>query len=186
MAFQKGHFIAQYAPSSLASFGIHRADRRAGRRAWRSPLCGRAGHVSLGLVLAPFLVLAGLVPSRADSAWPTTSTCSHEGAAMSRVELYFGLAREGRRPVSNKDWAHFVDTQIGPRFPDGFTVLTGQGRWRTERGAIVKETSHVLIVWYHPGPSVEAKIEALRDVYRRQFSQKSVMRADGSGCVSFK
>jgi hypothetical protein len=88
---------------------------------------------------------------------------------MAKVELYFRTARKGHRPVSNTDWAHFVEAQIGPRFPGGFTVLKGQGRWRTSRGAIVKETSHVLVLWYRPAPSVEAAIEAIRVAYRRQF-----------------
>jgi hypothetical protein len=144
--------------------------------------------VSPGLVLVCVFVLAALrwTPAQADDETPAVSTCSANGTAMSKVELYFGTARNGRRPVSNNDWAHFVETQIGPRFPRGFTVLKGQGRWRTSRGAIVKETSYVVIVWYRPAPSVEAGIEAVRAAYRRQFSQESVMRADSSGCVSFK
>ena len=139
-------------------------------------------------MLASVFVLAalGLAPAQADGETPPVLTCSANGAVMSKVELYFGTARKGHRPVSNTDWAHFVEAQIGPRFPGGFTVLKGQGRWRTSRGAIVEETSHVLVVWYRPTPSVEAGIEAIRAAYRKQFSQESVMRVDSSGCVSFK
>jgi len=145
-------------------------------------------RVSSGLVLVCVFILAAprLVPAQADSEMPAVPTCSSNGTAMSKVELYFGTARNGHRPVSDTDWVHFVEAQIAPRFPDGFTVMKGQGRWRTSRGVIVKETSHVVIVWYRPAPSVEARIEAIRAAYRRQFSQESVMRADSSGCVSFQ
>jgi Protein of unknown function (DUF3574) len=145
-------------------------------------------RASRGLVLACVFVVAalGLGLAQANGETPAVSTCAPNGTVMSKVELYFGTAGNGHRPVSNTDWAHFVEAQIGPRFPGGFTVLKGQGRWRTSRGAILKETSHVLIVWYRRAPSVEARIEAIRAAYRRQFSQESVMRADSSGCVSFK
>jgi Protein of unknown function (DUF3574) len=145
-------------------------------------------RASSGLVLVCAFVLAALrlVPAQADSETSAVLTCAPNGTAMSKVELYFGTARNGRRPVSAPDWAHFVEAQIGPRFPEGFTVLQGQGRWRTSRGAIVKETSHVVIIWYRPALSVETRIEAIRAAYRRQFSQESVMRADSSGCVSFQ
>ena len=138
------------------------------------------------LVLVVVLAASRLAAAQADSDMRAVSTCSPNGTAMSKVELYFGMARNGRPPVSDREWAHFVDAQIGPRFPDGFTVLKGQGRWRTSRGAIVKETSRVVVVWYRPAPTVEARIEAIRAVYRKQFSQESVLRADSSGCVSFK
>ena len=162
-----------------------REARRGRRRGeWRSRGIRRA---SPGLVLVCVFVLAALrlAPAQADGETPAVLTCSPNGTVMSKVELYFGTARNGHRPVSNSDWAHFVEAQIGPRFPGGFTILNGQGRWRTSRGSIVKETSHVLIVWYRPAPSVEAGIEAIRAAYRRQFFQESVMRADSSGCVSF-
>jgi hypothetical protein len=159
------------------------------RGSWRGE--GRSRGIrraSWGLVLVCAFVLAALgwVPAQADGETPAVFTCSPNSTVMSKVELYFGTARDGHRPVSATDWAHFVEAQIGPRFPGGFTVLKGQGRWRTSRGAIVKETSHVLVVWYRPAPSVEAGIEAIRGAYRRQFSQESVMRVDSSGCVSFK
>jgi hypothetical protein len=164
---------------------VKEAERGTGRGEWRSREIRRASR-SLVPVCVFVLAALGLAPAQADGAMPAVLTCSPNGTAMSKVELYFGTARKGHRPVSNTDWAQFVEAQIGPRFPGGFTVLKGQGRWRRSRGAIVKETSHVLVVWYRPTPSVEAGIEAIRAAYRRQFSQESVMRVDSSGCVSFK
>ena len=188
MAFQKrysnGLKYPRHYPRGGGRTGVKEAERGIRQGELQSRRIRRA---SLGLVLGVF-VLAGLwlVPARADSELRAVLTCSPNGKAMSKVELYFGAARKRHRPVSAPDWAHFVEAQIGPRFPDGFTVLKGQGRWRTSRGTIVKETSHVLIVWYRPAPSVEAGIEAIRAAYRKQFSQESVMRADSSGCVSFQ
>ena len=164
---------------------VREAERGARRGEWRSQEIRRARQ-SLLLVCLFVLAALGLAPAQADGETPPVLTCSPHGTVMSKVELYFGTARKGHRPVSNTDWAQFVEAQIGPRFPGGFTVLKGQGRWRTNRGATVKETSHVLVLWYRPAPSVEAGIEAIRAAYRRQFSQESVMRVDSSGCVSLK
>ena len=72
-----------------------------------------------------------------------------------------------------------------PRFPEGLTVLTGLGQWRNSRGQIARETSRLLLIWHVPGPLTEAQIATLRSASRQRFSQESVMRVDGAGCVGF-
>jgi hypothetical protein len=71
---------------------VKAAERAARRRS--SPRRGM-GHAGLGLVsvLVFALAAAWLVPARAESQSPAMSPCLPNGAAMSRVELYFGMAR---------------------------------------------------------------------------------------------
>ena len=64
--------------------------------------------------------------------------------------------------------------------PDGLTVLTGVGQFRDASGAIVQERSKVLILLYPSKKRKESdrKIEMIRDAYKRDFSQGSVLRVD--------
>ena len=57
------------------------------------------------------------------------------------------------------------------RFPNGFTLLDGQGKWRGSRG-VVRENSHVRIL-FHPSSQEQVdKIEALRSIYETRFGQE--------------
>ena len=97
---------------------------------------------------------------------------------MSKVELYFGVA--GRAAA----WRRFLADVVTPRFPDGLTVLGGQGQWRA-RGRITREGTRILVVFYAPSATSEARIEAIRSLYKRRFRQQSVLRADSTACVVF-
>jgi len=52
-------------------------------------------------------------------------------------------------------------------------------------GGIAREPSRVLVIWHRRGAGGEADIEAIRQAYKMQFGQESVMRVDGVSCVSF-
>ena len=97
---------------------------------------------------------------------------------MAKVELYMGVAG------SAADWHRFLATVVTPRFPDGLTVLDGRGQWR-ERGHLSREVTRVLVIFYTPDATSEARIEAIRDLYERRFKQRSVLRADSTACVAF-
>jgi len=123
--------------------------------------------------LAPLPVLAQ--PACAEGAFP-----------MARLELYFGTQRPGGAPVTEAEWAAFLDEEVTPRFPDGLTVLTGNGQWRNSQGVVTKETSAVLVILYEPSAQKQASIEDIRAAYKDRFDQESVMRVDGpTQCVSF-
>lgn len=139
----------------------------------------------LSVVLA-----AGLVGTSCPNALAQTEAaasgrvCRSGGEPLTRTELIFGTGRGTRPPVSSDEWASFVDGEIAPRFPDGFTLLDGRGQWRDATGA-ARETSHLLIVWHRASPGQDEAFETIRSVYRQRFGQGSVMRIDGADCVSF-
>jgi hypothetical protein len=136
--------------------------------------------LSLGLVLGVSTPWLGRDPGG------SLVACEAGSAALSRLELLFGSERKARPPVSDADWSAFLDAEITPRFPDGLTVLSGDGQWRDPRGHIVKEATRVLVVWYRPAASTSADIEAIRAAYKSQFGQASVMRVeDRTSCVAF-
>jgi len=112
--------------------------------------------------------------------------CAEGAFPLARLELYFGTQKPGGAPVTEAEWAAFLDEEVTPRFPDGLTVLTGNGQWRNSRGVVTKETSSVLVILYEPSGEKEAAIEDIRAAYKDRFDQESVMRVDaGMQCVSF-
>jgi len=136
------------------------------------------------------LLIGGLLGSgvpaiaRADATAGAATACRSGSTAMMRTELFFGTQRPRLPPVSGAAWRRFVAREISPRFPDGFTVIDAQGGWRGRRGA-VREASHILIVWHSAAAHEHDQFEALRSIYKQRFRQQSVLRIDGSDCVSF-
>jgi hypothetical protein len=111
--------------------------------------------------------------------------CRASAAAMSRLELLFGMGRKDGSEIAESEWRAFIDQEVTPRFPDGLTVLTGYGQWRNSAGVIAKETSRMLVIWHRPAAEADSKAEAIRNAYKAQFAQESVMRVDSASCVSF-
>ena len=144
----------------------------------------RFGLTALAIVSAA--AGAGLVTAyRAAVPGPGVAVCRAGATAMTRLELLFGMGRKGGGEIGEAEWRAFLDAEVTPRFPDGLTVLGGYGQWRNPAGEIAKEGSKVLVVWYKAVPGSEAKIEAIRAAYKARFGQESVLRVDGSSCVSF-
>jgi hypothetical protein len=99
---------------------------------------------------------------------------------FARTELFFGSERPNKPEVSDVEFKQFLDEIVTPRFPDGLTVLKGFGQFRESNGEIVQESSFVLILLY-PRETLRdsgAKIEEIRELYKKRFEQESVLRVD--------
>ena len=112
----------------------------------------------------------------------STVQSSHRFAANKflRTELYFGRDKPDGTRVTDSEWMDFLDKEVTPRFPAGFTVLDGAGQYRDKSGKIVKEPSKVLVFLYSKGDRKSAgqKINEIRVAYCKQFQQESVLRLD--------
>jgi hypothetical protein len=98
---------------------------------------------------------------------------------FARTELFFGTAKPDGT-VTEEEFRIFLDQEVTPRFPDGLTVVSGDGQFRGADGAIVKEDSFVLIL-LHPVENwreSSKRIEQIRQLYMTQFQQESVLRVD--------
>lgn len=105
-----------------------------------------------------------------------------------QTELYFGTTKPDGTDVTPDEWQAFLDEEITPRFPDGLTILEGYGQFLNSEGIIAAEESLVLIILYPADDlaSTSASFEEIRDAYKEQFSQQSVLRVDTAPiCVSF-
>jgi len=110
---------------------------------------------------------------------PIPSGARHGALAFARTELFFGTDKPGDA-VTDQEFRTFLDVQITPRFPDGLTVVKGDGQFKDSQGDLIKEASFILILLY-PIESTNVsnrRIERIRQCYMRQFQQESVLRAD--------
>jgi len=96
-----------------------------------------------------------------------------------RTELFFGTAKP-IGAVTEEEFRAFVDQEVTPRFPDGLTVIKADGQFRGEDDVLVKEQSFVLILLYPlDGFATSSReIDRIRELYKLQFEQESVLRVD--------
>jgi len=102
------------------------------------------------------------------------------------AELFFGRSIRGRAPLTEDEWRDFSAQVIGPAFPDGFTSFDAEGQWRDpQTGAVVRESTKILLVAVAPSPALPGTLRAVIDDYRRRFDQKSVGLITRTECGAF-
>jgi hypothetical protein len=136
-----------------------------------------------------WVIVACVWPSpSAHAAITERARCANlsSGTHSIRTELFMGLLTQDGIMVSEREFSRFIDSEVTPRFPQGFTVVAGNGQFQTASGAIIREAARVLVVFYpSEDEQSEAKIEAIRASYKAQYRQQSVLRVDGEACASF-
>jgi hypothetical protein len=82
--------------------------------------------------------------------------------------------------VSEAEFQGFLDDKITSAFPDGLTLLKGLGQFRGATSMTLEETSFLVILLYPADARRESstKIELIRQAYKDQFGQESVLRSD--------
>jgi hypothetical protein len=134
--------------------------------------------------MLPRLLLAALLPLLAACTAAAQPLFCTSGAPKSVAELYFGRNIGARLGVSEAAFRAFLDSEVTPRFPDGFTVLDGRGQWR-DGGAIVREPSKVLVVALPDEARDRVELAAVAEAYKARFRQQSVLTMVRQACVSF-
>lgn len=102
-----------------------------------------------------------------------------------QYELFMGRSGASGEVVDEAAWASFLGETVTPRFPDGLTVLDGQGQWRGSDGQVQRERSKVLVVLAPPDGDAGRLLDEVSDDYKRRFGQESVLRVVQDACVSF-
>jgi hypothetical protein len=98
---------------------------------------------------------------------------------FARTELFFGTAKPDG-VVTEEEFRAFIDEEVTPRFPDGLTLLKGDGQFRGSDDVIIKEQSFVLVLLYASDSYTESsrRIDRVRRLYKKRFQQESVLRVD--------
>ena len=134
-------------------------------------------------------LVAALLLSGCAGGWeartPGAAVACQVGAPMVETMLFMGLARPGGS-VSRFEFQRFVETEVAPRWKEGFTILDGQGLWLSEqRGITEREPSRVLVRFHDGSAEASAQVEAIRDAYIKTFEQDAVLRTDRQTCADF-
>jgi hypothetical protein len=106
-----------------------------------------------------------------------------------RTELYFATGRVDAGDEvggSEADWRLFLDREVTPRFPDGFTVFDAYGQWRMSGSdRIGRLRSKVLVILHEDTSAKQALVEEVRVAFKRETGQQSVLRSTSLVEVSF-
>jgi hypothetical protein len=134
-----------------------------------------------GLALGALIVLAAslcwVMPAAAEA-------CADPLKPMLRAELFFGRTVGDRFGVTDRLWQMYVDRELTPRFPEGFTVVDGKGQWR-EGDAVLREASKIVTVVAADSAEVRTRIATAMNAYIKQFRQKSVGLVTQAVCAVF-
>jgi hypothetical protein len=98
--------------------------------------------------------------------------------------LYFGQ-KTPNGVVTDEEWSRFLRDVVTPRFPQGLTVADASGQWLSPKGALVRESTHILYLVHPDDDANDALIARVIREYRTQFAQESVLRVKINACVAF-
>ena len=102
------------------------------------------------------------------------------------AQLFFGRDIPGRGPLTDAEWDDFAAHAITGQFPDGFTVMDGDGQWFDQgSGRLLREKSKILIVAADPESDLKTRIGSVIAAYRTQFKQRSVGVITSEACGAF-
>ncbi len=135
-----------------------------------------------GVALIPLVVAAVALAACGGG---DAAVCPEGTDEWTEYRLFLGLSQGDGGTVSEEEWRAFLADTVTPRFPDGLTVLSGNGQWRDSGGAIVREGSKLLIIYAPPGGEGGRAIDEISEEYERRFQQESVLRVIDAACVSF-
>jgi hypothetical protein len=132
-------------------------------------------RTTLSCVTAALLLASGCATSGPVSASPKVGG---RPSAWLKTELYMGA-------VEPDAWRDFLEKNVTPRFPAGFTVYEAYGQWRSPQGEIRSLPSRVLVILHPPDAASESGIEAIRNDFKDRFHHVSVLRATAAAQVAF-
>jgi|307.fasta_scaffold94293_3 hypothetical protein len=140
--------------------------------------------LALGLSL---LMLAGCAESLTPPSQPAPYSCLLRGEERMLVaELFFGRKIKGREPVTDAEWAEFAAQIVTLNFPNGFTVLDGEGQWRNPHtGFLARDRTKILLVAARREPDLAQRLSAVIDAYKTRFHQHSVGIITRDSCAAF-
>ena len=102
-----------------------------------------------------------------------------------QYQLFMGRNNDSGEIVDDAAWDAFLEDTVIPRFPNGLTVLDGQGHWRGSQGLAYEERSKLLIVLAPSEDDIVRLTDEISEEYKRRFMQESVLRVVSDVCASF-
>ena len=135
--------------------------------------------------IAPTLLIAAALGACAASAPPGDATCAGDTVPAATVQMLFGRAIGAQGEVGDSEWRDFVATAITPRFPDGLTVIEGEGQFRGASGAVLRERAKIVMIVVPDAAAAMERIDAIAETYKTRFRQDSVGVVITPACARF-
>ena len=137
----------------------------------------------VALLLAAVLValLAGAACGGAEG----VAQCPEGSELNVEYRLFMGRNSGGVEVVTDQAWEVFLRDIITPRFPNGLTVLDGQGQWQLLPGEIEQERSKVLIILSPRFDDAQERLAEIAIGYKDLFNQGAVIQTTTGTCTSF-
>jgi len=133
-----------------------------------------------------FVVLIAALPALIACVTPQPLVCQASAKPGVVAELFLGRNIGERLGVSDTAFRGFLDQEVTPRFPDGFSVVDAKGQYRDqEKSAITREPSKVLVIAIPDGAASDPRLAAIADAYKARFKQQSVLTTVRAACVGF-
>jgi hypothetical protein len=128
------------------------------------------------------LILAVTGPAAAQ-----TTACPKGLKSQAVAEMIFGRnIGEIVGGVSEEEWLRFLDEVVTPRFSDGLTVVDAYGQWwNPPEGRVEREPSKILLVVLRDEALQRPRLAEIAALYKRRFSQQSVIVMLRRACVTF-
>ncbi len=136
----------------------------------------RPNTFRLAAVAPQLLCVAAVLPMLLACTEPSSAamTAGMRCTAQTTSRVYFGLDSP-QGPVTDTAWQDFIDSDITPRLPDGFTWLAAKGQWRSPDGVIRREDSRVLDVVAEDNTLHRQLLAEIAGRYKTRFAQQAVL-----------
>jgi hypothetical protein len=138
------------------------------------------------VVLTAVLAGCGHVPKPKPAPPPPPPTCSSGGQRATAELVFARIANDTPGPgVSELEFSAFVASEIAPRFPDGMTVIDAQDLQPKPAGGAFYGPAKVVMIVLPGHADDDAQLTAIRDAYKSQFNQQSVLEMTHPSCVTY-
>lgn len=115
-----------------------------------------------------------------------TATAVQENAVWYRLHLGMG---KGDYAVAPQKMREFIDKELTPAFPKGFTITESRGQWHSPEHGLIRERTTVVDVQCADTEENWQKIEAIANMYVERFNAAQaslfVMRINGMTTTLF-
>lgn len=136
--------------------------------------------------LRALLLLSCMVTMAACESLPKINSVSCDGESWAEATFYFGRSRPAETEKTQKAWADFVQNEVTPRFPDGFTIFQGRGAWLNPvLKTTIYEASKVLVILHPDTVESRQNVADLAEAYRSHFHQQAALTSNHKTCATF-
>ena len=129
------------------------------------------------------MAVAALTLSGCAVAMHRAPSCPAGQEQLRTAQLFLGRKAPGLA-IKSADLQAFIDKEIGPRFPEGVTVLEGGSRWQGADNMLIRDAAKVVMIVLPARGDSGGRLHAVQTAYRARFSQDTMLVVTPPSCVA--